>query len=75
MNLPLPEFVFEERIPPHKSEPEHFHVDLFYVITVPMQEIRRNNRESHDLRWFTYEETQSLRMFDNTRELLRRLFT
>lgn len=67
-SLPLPKFILEEKIDAHGRQPKHYHLDFVYVIEVPLQDIRRQEKESHDIGWFTVEETKDLPMFDNVRQ-------
>jgi 8-oxo-dGTP pyrophosphatase MutT (NUDIX family) len=71
--LPSPLFFLEEKIPMHNNEPEHFHLDFIYKVEVPFQEAIRQEKESHDIGWFTYEEAQNLTLFDSTRSMLKQM--
>jgi 8-oxo-dGTP pyrophosphatase MutT (NUDIX family) len=71
--LPSPLFFLEEPIPAHNNEPEHYHLDFIYKVEVPYQEAIRQEEESHDIGWFTYEETQSLDLFESTRFMLKQI--
>ena len=66
-SLPLPMFILEERIDAYADQPEHYHLDFVYVIEVPLQDIKHQEKESHNIAWFTVEETKDLPMFDNIR--------
>lgn len=73
--LPLPNYLFQERIEAHKAEAEHYHIDHIYVARVPQQEFQHNQAESHDIGWFTLEEIEQLPLFENVRTLLRQEMT
>lgn len=72
--LPIPIFFFEEKIAPYKEEPEHFHLDIFYKVEVPFQEVKNAEKEAHDIGWFTLEEAEKLPMFDNTKFVIQKIF-
>lgn len=65
--LPLPTYFFEEIVPPHKEQPEHFHLDCMYHITLPEQPVVREEAGANDIRWFTLEETRQLLIHENTK--------
>lgn len=71
--LPVPAFFLEETIPAHKDEPEHFHLDLFYTVEVPFQEVSLQAEESHEVGWFTLKEALELPMYENTKLLLKQV--
>jgi 8-oxo-dGTP pyrophosphatase MutT (NUDIX family) len=70
-----PNYLLEELIPAHGKEPEHYHLDMTYVVRIPEQKIAHNKKEHHDARWFTLEEIESLSTFENLRVLLRQEMT
>lgn len=37
VSLPLPSYILEERIDDRGEQPEHFHLDFIYIVTVPYQ--------------------------------------
>src|SRR6266478_4908441 len=41
-------------IPPHGSEPAHFHYDIRYVLIAPDTATTRTSEESKEIRWFTF---------------------
>lgn len=47
-------------IPPHGSDPEHFHYDIRYILIAPEGAQAVQSPESHELRWFTPEEMRAL---------------
>jgi len=65
VSLPLPSYILEERIDARGEQPEHFHLDFIYVVTVPHQEVSRQEAESHSIGWFTEEEIGKLPVFEN----------
>ncbi len=71
--MPSPKFIMEQSIPAHGEQPDHFHIDLEYVVEVPEQVVQHQLAESHDIGWFTFEEMQSLHTFKNTQEIVSRL--
>ena len=71
--LPIPDFLLEEFIPRYKDQPEHYHVDLIYKITVPYQKVKIQIEEIEDLKWFTFNEVLKLNSYDNTRVILKKI--
>lgn len=71
--LPVPTYLMEQYIPPHGDEPEHFHLDMQYVVEVDEQEIVHNIQESHDIGWFTLEEVLTLPIYKDTKIILSKL--
>lgn len=70
VSLPLPRYILEERIDARGEQPEHFHLDFIYVVTVPYQEVSRQEAESHSIGWFTEEEVGKLPVFENVAILI-----
>ncbi|HEX3082432.1 MAG TPA: NUDIX domain-containing protein [Candidatus Saccharimonadia bacterium] len=71
--IPQPRYFLEEGpIPAFGDQPEHFHLDHVYVVRVPHQDPVHDENESHDIGWFTLEETEKLAMFDNVHLILRK---
>ena len=70
--LPLPDYFLEEPIPAHGGQPAHFHLDQVYVVRVPQQAIKLAEAESHDIGWFTLEETETMNCFKDMHEILRK---
>jgi 8-oxo-dGTP pyrophosphatase MutT (NUDIX family) len=66
-----PDYFLEEDIPVHGKQPAHVHLDLIYVVRIPEQAPKHNKAESHDIGWFTLEETEKLTTFENIHMLLR----
>ncbi len=72
--LPIPDFFLEEKIAPHGQDPAHVHLDLLYQVEIPYQEVKRAEKESHDIGWFTPVEALRLPMYKNTRVIIQRIF-
>lgn len=70
-----PNYILEERIDARPDEAEHYHIDLIYVVRIPEQTVAHNIEESHDIGWFTFEELDNLKLFENTRYILRQEMT
>jgi 8-oxo-dGTP pyrophosphatase MutT (NUDIX family) len=66
-----PDYFLEEDVPQHGSQPSHVHLDQIYVVRLPEQPPRLNKAESHDIGWFTLEDSERLNTFDNVHVLLR----
>ncbi len=74
--IPRPQYLLEEGpIPARDDQPEHYHLDQVYVVRVPEQVVSHNQAESHDIGWFTLEETEKLDTFDNVHFILRKEMT
>lgn len=65
--LPLPTFILEEKIAAYGEQPQHYHLDLVYVIEVPLQKVKHRAEESHEIGWFTAGESKKLPVFANVR--------
>jgi 8-oxo-dGTP pyrophosphatase MutT (NUDIX family) len=61
--LPVPSMMTQHRIFAYGDEPEHFHLDMEYVVRIPEQQITFNEAESRQIDWFTLEEIQGLKTF------------
>jgi 8-oxo-dGTP pyrophosphatase MutT (NUDIX family) len=72
VKLPLPSFILEETIPAHGEEPEHYHLDMNYIVHLPEQAVAHDERELHDIRWFTAEELAEIDTFEDLRPVLER---
>jgi len=63
-----------EEIPPYKDQPAHQHIDLIYLAE-PTRKSQIRPCPDHPLRWFTFEETQSLEndveIFAETKEVIQ----
>lgn len=73
--LPAPDFFLEEYIPERKDGPEHYHLDLMYVVDVDEQAIVLSEREAHQIGWFTEEEALRLPLFTNTEIVLKKVLS
>lgn len=71
--LGAPAFILEERIAAHGNQPEHFHLDITYIVKIPFQRAVHGD-ESHAIGWFTLEETQDLPIFTNVRKIIETIF-
>lgn len=71
--LPVPEFFYEETIPAHKNEPEHYHLDLLYHVELSFQDLIMQEKESHAIGWFSFEEALQLPMYENTKILIKQV--
>ena len=71
--LQVPDFFLEQKIPAYKDQPEHFHLDMQYVIEVEEQILKHNISESHGIAWFTKEEALKLPIHEDTKQILKKL--
>ena len=71
--LPVPDFIMEQTIPSYQDQPEHFHIDIQYVVKVLEQKTKHNTKESHDIGWFTKEEALKLPIHEDTRVVIQKL--
>ncbi|HUQ85268.1 MAG TPA: NUDIX hydrolase [Candidatus Limnocylindrales bacterium] len=71
--LPIPDFLQEQNIPSHGDEPQHFHLDINYVVEVEEQELKQNKSELNDIGWFTKKEALKLSIHENTRIILSKI--
>lgn len=55
------------------GHPVHLHLDVRYLCTAPPGARPRGNDESREVRWFTWDETETLELDDELRRLLRSL--
>lgn len=70
-----PEYLFEQRIPSHKGDAEHFHLDCAYVAIAHDDKIQHRIEESNDIRWFTEDEVEKeVSMFLSTQKIALELF-
>lgn len=73
--LPVPEFILEEKIPIFKDQPEHFHLDLMYVVTLTNPKYNQNKEETKGIGFFTKEEALQLPTYENTRFIIKELLS
>jgi len=59
-------------IPTRPTEPEHYHYDLRWVLIAPESAQYQCSEESHELRWFTPGELQTLPLDPGLQRLLRK---
>ncbi|PIY79359.1 MAG: hypothetical protein COY81_03020 [Candidatus Pacebacteria bacterium CG_4_10_14_0_8_um_filter_43_12] len=74
ISLPLPRYILEERIDARGEQPEHYHLDLIYVVSVPYQEVKHQEAESHSIGWFDEKEVAELPIFENVAILINAIF-
>ncbi len=74
IRFPVPTFFLEETIPAYHNEPEHYHLDLMYVVEVTLQHIKLQKKESKDIGWFTLQEALKLPLFENSRMIIQEIF-
>lgn len=71
--LPVPDFFMEQSIPAYHDQPQHFHLDINYVVEVDEQGLTHNVSESHGIGWFTKDEALNLPIHENTKIILQKL--
>ncbi len=71
--MPAPDFIQEQNIPAHGEEPQHFHLDISYVIEMELQELEHNKSELNDIGWFSKREALDLQIHENTRLILQKI--
>jgi 8-oxo-dGTP pyrophosphatase MutT (NUDIX family) len=70
-----PEYLFEQLIPPHGDDEEHYHLDCAYVGVTDSDSISRSDRESHDIAWFSEGEVEEHeQMFPGTKKIALDIF-
>lgn len=72
--LRTPDFLVEQVIPEYKDQPQHYHLDLQYVIKIEEKTLVFDPRESNSIGWFTHKEATSLPLHKNTFIILNKLF-
>jgi ADP-ribose pyrophosphatase YjhB (NUDIX family) len=65
ISIPRPYLCLLEEIPQHKDQPAHQHIDFIYLAKAT------NTECSPDFHWLTYEETETLDLFPDTRQVLK----
>lgn len=73
--MPVPRFILEEKIPPYGDQPEHFHIDLLYVVPIEEQAVAHREAEANGIGWFTLAETAKLPMLDNVRWVVEQVLS
>lgn len=71
--LPVPTYIIEQPIPAHKDQPDHWHVDINYVVELDEQALTLNTGESHDIGWFTKTEALALPIHEDTKVIIEKL--
>ena len=71
--LPKPSYMMEQFIPAYKSEPEHFHLDCMYVVTIAKEKITKNPLEAHNIGWFSKDEALKLPMHSDSYYIINQL--
>jgi ADP-ribose pyrophosphatase YjhB (NUDIX family) len=74
-SLPRPNYLLEEKISAYGGEPEHYHLDQLYVVTVPEQAVSHRLDESHGIGWFSLDQLAGLPMLENTLTILKQELT
>jgi 8-oxo-dGTP pyrophosphatase MutT (NUDIX family) len=65
ISIPRPYLCLLEEIPAHKEQPAHQHIDFIYLA-------KANSTETtEEFHWLSYEETEKLDLFPDTREVLK----
>ena len=79
-NIPLPFDLDRHMIPAHRQDPDHDHYDIRYLVIAGNDERPIISDESHDVRWFTFDQAQSvtsepsmLRQFAKARWVIKSL--
>jgi 8-oxo-dGTP pyrophosphatase MutT (NUDIX family) len=68
--LPLPKMMIQQVIPAHGSEPDHYHLDMEYMVYLPEQMVVRAEQEHHDIRWVTLDDLAGLSLFPDVADFL-----
>lgn len=71
--LPVPTYFMEQKIPPHKEEPMHYHLDFMYVLTVSEQALVSENHKSRGIGWFGKKDALALSIHEDTRIVINDL--
>lgn len=71
--LPLPDFLVEQFIPQYQETPEHFHLDMQYVVEVEEQNLEQSMTETKGIGWFTREEALKLQIHEDTKIILQKI--
>lgn len=76
VNLPIPRFILEEKIPEYENHPFHYHIDLQYHIQLDKEvPVTMLEKEVYAIGWFTKEEALQLPLFENTRKIIEELLS
>lgn len=71
--LKIPDFLLEQRIPSREAQPEHFHLDLQYVVQIEEKVLKYNISESKAIGWFTKHEAMELPTHEDTKIVLHKI--
>ncbi|HVZ12358.1 MAG TPA: NUDIX hydrolase [Patescibacteria group bacterium] len=71
--LPVPMFIMEQPIPPHREEPPHFHIDFMYCVEADEKDIQPAAHESVEAGWFTREEVIKLHTHQDTQMIVKKI--
>lgn len=71
--LPIPDFLMEQTIPVYKDEPQHYHIDINYVVKVKQEELKFNPEESNEIGWFTKKDALKLPIHEDTKFVLLKI--
>ena len=74
MQILSPEWMSEEIIPSTKSDLQHAHIDMFYIITTKNPYIILNEKESNNIKWVTETELEMLDAFFSTKYYSKIIF-
>lgn len=75
ISLPVPKYIFEEKIFANGDQPEHFHLDHIYVVEVPFQNPINAKTESHSIRWFEIDEIENIPILENVAMIVREILS
>lgn len=71
--IPLPTFIMEQTILKYKNCPEHYHLDIQYVIKINEQKVLHDSKESRNIGWFTKKQALKLPIHEDTRAVINKL--
>lgn len=74
-SLPLPDFILEERVPKFKNEPEHFHIDIMYVVKIDELEFKENKKETNGIAFFTKKEALKLPLHEDSKYIIQKVLS
>ncbi|MEZ5404736.1 MAG: hypothetical protein R3F23_00785 [Verrucomicrobiia bacterium] len=55
-----------------RQEPAHFHYDVRFVFAASQRDNLQVSDESHELKWFSFEETRNLNLDKNLLRLIHK---
>lgn len=71
--LPAPDFFMQQSIPAYQDQPQHFHLDINYVVEIEEQDLKHSESELHGIGWFSKDEALKLPIHENTKIILQKL--